>query len=45
MNARVVLAAAEGVVTTTDRSLLYENGGHIKLSLTGPTHFSKGWAM
>ena len=33
MNARVVIAAAEGIVTETDRTLLFENGGHIKLSL------------
>ena len=33
MNARVVIAAAEGIVTATDRTLLFENGGHIKLSL------------
>jgi len=33
VNARVELAAAEGIVTTTDRTLLFENGGHIKLSL------------
>ena len=33
MNARVVLAAAEGIVTATDRTLLFENCGHIKLSL------------
>ncbi len=45
VNARVVIAAAEGIVTATDGTLLFENSGHIKLSLTGPTHFSKGWAM
>ena len=33
MNARVVIAASEGIVTETDRTLLFENGGHIKLSL------------
>ena len=33
VNARVVLAAAEGIVKATDRTLLFENGGHIKLSL------------
>ena len=33
MNARVVLAAAEGIVKAIDRTLLFENGGHIKLSL------------
>ena len=33
VNARVVLAAAEGIVTATDRTLLFENGGHIKLTL------------
>ena len=33
VNARVVVAAAEGIVTATDRTLLFENGGHIKLSL------------
>ena len=33
VNARVVLAAAEGIVTATDRTLLFENDGHIKLSL------------
>ena len=42
MNARVVLAAAEGIVKATDHTLLFENAdctllfensGHIKLSL------------
>ena len=33
VNARVVLAATEGIVKATDRTLLFENGGHIKLSL------------
>ena len=30
MNARVVIAAAEGIVTATDHTLLFKNGGHIK---------------
>ena len=40
VNSRVILAAAEGIVKATDRTLLLENGGHIKLTLdwTGPTH-------
>ena len=29
VNAEVVLAASEGIVTATDRTLLFENGGHI----------------
>ena len=33
VNATVALAAAEGIVTATDRTWLFENGGHIKLSL------------
>ena len=33
VNARVVLAATEGIVKATDHTLLFENGGHIKLSL------------
>ena len=33
VNARVVLAAAEGIVKATDHKLLFENGGRIKLSL------------
>ena len=33
MNARVVLTAAEGIVKGTDHTLLFENGGHINLSL------------
>ena len=33
VNARVVLAAAEGIVKATDRTLLLENSGHIKLYL------------
>ena len=33
MNARVVIAAAEGIVTETDRTLLFKKGGYIKLSL------------
>ena len=32
MNARVVLAATEGIVKATDCTLLFENGDHIKLS-------------
>ena len=32
VNARVVLAATEGIVKATDRTLLFENGG-LKLSL------------
>ena len=38
VNARVVLAAAEEIVTATDCTLLFENGGHIKLSLDACTH-------
>ena len=38
VNARVVLAAAEGIVTATDCTLLFENGRHIKLSLDACTH-------
>ena len=33
VNARVVLAATEGIVKATDCILLFKNGGHIKLSL------------
>ena len=33
VNARIVLAAAEGIVKATDCTLLFENGGHIQLSL------------
>ena len=33
VNARVILAATEGIVKATDRTWLFENGGHIKLSL------------
>lgn len=45
VNARVVLAAAEAIVTATDRTLLFEKGGHIKLSLDWVTHSLEGWAM
>ena len=33
INARVVLAATEGIVQATDLTLLFDNGGRIKLSL------------
>ena len=33
VNSRVILAAAEGIVKALDRTLLLENGGHIKLTL------------
>ena len=33
MNDGVVLAAAEGIVKATDQTLLFENSGHIILSL------------
>ena len=33
VNATVVIAAAEGIVTATDHTLLFENGGHVKLPL------------
>ena len=32
INARIAIAAAEGIVKATDRTMLYENGGHILLS-------------
>ena len=31
-NARIVMAAAEGIVKATDRILLVEHGGHIQLT-------------
>ena len=34
MNACIVIAAAEGIVKATDRALLAENGGFIKLTLS-----------
>ena len=33
VNARIVLAAAEGIVKATDRTMLIDNGGHIRLTL------------
>ena len=33
VNTRVVIAAVEGTVKATDCTLLFENSGHIKLSL------------
>ena len=33
VNARVILAATEEIVKATDHTLLFENGGHIKLTL------------
>ena len=36
INARIVMAAAEGIIKATDRTLLSENGGHIQLT--------KAWA-
>ena len=32
-NARIVIAAAEGIIKATDRTMLIENGGHIQLTL------------
>ena len=32
INARIAIAAAKGIVKATDRTMLYENGGHILLS-------------
>ena len=49
VNGRVVLATAEGIVKATDRTLLFENGGHMHAASnspsTGPTHSSEGWVM
>ena len=36
VNARIVIAAAEGIIKATDRTMLSENGGHIQLT--------KAWA-
>ena len=33
VNARIVLAAAEGIAKATDRTTLIDNGGHIRLTL------------
>ena len=44
VNATVVIAAAEGIVTATDHTLLFENGGHVKLPLNW-AYFSKERAM
>ena len=33
VNARIVMAAAEGIIKATDRTMLIENGGHIQLTL------------
>ena len=33
VNARIVIAAAEGIIKATDRIMLIENGGHIQLTL------------
>ena len=33
VNARIVIAAAEGITKATDRTMLIENGGHIQLTL------------
>ena len=33
INARIVMAAAEGIVKATDRTLLAQNGGHMNLTL------------
>ena len=34
MNARIVMAAAEGIVRATDSTMLSENGGHISITLS-----------
>ena len=34
VNARIVIAAAEGVIKASDRTILIENGGHSQLTLT-----------
>ena len=36
INAQIVIAAAKGIVTSSDKSLLVENGGSIKIT--------KNWA-
>ena len=33
VNARIVIATAEGIIKATDRTMLIENGGHIQLTL------------
>ena len=32
VNARIVIAAAEGIIKATDRTMLSENGGHVQLT-------------
>ena len=44
VNARVVLAAAEGIMKATDRTLLFGIVGTSNSPLTGPTHSLEGWA-
>ena len=38
MTAQLVRAAAEGIVSAKDRSLLIENGGHTSLVRDGLSH-------
>ena len=45
VNARIVIAAAEGIIKATDRTVLIENGGHIQLTLAWDTHCSKKWVL
>jgi len=45
VNARIVLAAAEGTAKATDRTMLIDNGGHIRLTLAWAYSILKGWGL
>ena len=45
INARIVMAAAEGIEKATHRALLHEIGGHILLGSPWAYTILKGWVM
>ena len=45
INARIVIAAAEGIVKATDSTLFHQNGGHILLGFPWEYSIWKGWVM